>query len=103
MQQLFAGMSKLANTPAMIRKAMTGRPLDPVPFVWFYNAASDLVRDIGICAQLGSLGCIFAGPSSLYVVPAAALDIPPAKCPKVGQTENKELENQMNKKHVQTE
>eukprot|EP00957_Ditylum_brightwellii_P026952 2037254-Ditylum_brightwellii.AAC.1 len=32
MQRLFGGMSKLANTPAVIQKTMTGRPLDPAPF-----------------------------------------------------------------------
>eukprot|EP00957_Ditylum_brightwellii_P138096 10527661-Ditylum_brightwellii.AAC.1 len=72
MQWLFGSMSKLANTPAVIQKVMTGRPLDPTPFVRLYNAASDLVRDIEVCAQLGSLGQIFAEPFSLYVVPTAA-------------------------------
>eukprot|EP00957_Ditylum_brightwellii_P002192 168198-Ditylum_brightwellii.AAC.1 len=82
MQRLFAGMSKLANTPALIRKVMAGRPLDPVPFVHLYNTASDLVRDIKVCAQLESLGQMFAKPSSLYVVPTAAQGTPPTKRPK---------------------
>eukprot|EP00957_Ditylum_brightwellii_P019573 1476093-Ditylum_brightwellii.AAC.1 len=101
MRWLFSGMSKLANTSAVIRKAMTGRPLNPAPFVWLYNAASDLVRDIEVCAQLRSLGQIFAEPSSLYVAPAATPSTPPAKHPKVGQTKDKELENQRKKKQAQ--
>eukprot|EP00957_Ditylum_brightwellii_P175722 13379882-Ditylum_brightwellii.AAC.1 len=32
MQWLFGGMSKLTNTPAVIQKAMAGKPLDPAPF-----------------------------------------------------------------------
>eukprot|EP00957_Ditylum_brightwellii_P056043 4247266-Ditylum_brightwellii.AAC.1 len=32
MQRLFGDMSKLANTLAVIQKAMAGRPLDPAPF-----------------------------------------------------------------------
>eukprot|EP00957_Ditylum_brightwellii_P108862 8303969-Ditylum_brightwellii.AAC.1 len=103
MQQLFAGMSKLPNTLAMIRKTMAGRPFGPAPFVRLYNAASELVRDIEVCTQLRSLGQIFAEPSSLYVVPATAPSTPPAKCPKVGQTKNKELENQRKKKQTQKE
>eukprot|EP00957_Ditylum_brightwellii_P129666 9891273-Ditylum_brightwellii.AAC.2 len=77
---------------------MTERPLDPAPFVHLYNAASDLIRDIEICTQLGSLGQIFAEPSSLYVAPAATPDIPPANHPKVRPTETKESENQWKKK-----
>eukprot|EP00957_Ditylum_brightwellii_P079260 6027387-Ditylum_brightwellii.AAC.1 len=103
MQQLFAGMDKLANTPALLRKAMTRRHLDPVPFVHLYNAASDLVRDIEVCAQLRSRGQIFADPSSLYVAPAATPGIPPARHPETGETENKESENQRKKKQTQKE
>eukprot|EP00957_Ditylum_brightwellii_P153516 11684233-Ditylum_brightwellii.AAC.1 len=58
---------------------MTGRPLDLAPFVHLYNAASDLVREIKVCVQLGSMGQIFAEPSSLYVAPNAAPDTPPTK------------------------
>eukprot|EP00957_Ditylum_brightwellii_P031598 2396011-Ditylum_brightwellii.AAC.1 len=61
---------------------MAGRPLDPAPFVPLYNAASDLVRDIEVCAQLGSLRQIFAESSSLYIAPTATPDIPPTKRPK---------------------
>eukprot|EP00957_Ditylum_brightwellii_P081369 6189276-Ditylum_brightwellii.AAC.1 len=82
---------------------MTGRPLDPVPFVHLYIAASDLVRDIKVCAQLGSLGQIFAEPSSLCIMPAAAPDIPPSEHLKVGLTETKESENQRKKKQAQKE
>eukprot|EP00957_Ditylum_brightwellii_P000102 7556-Ditylum_brightwellii.AAC.2 len=103
MQWLFGVMSKLANTPAVIWKAMAGRPLDLAPFVYLYNAASDLIRDIEVCAQLGSLGQIFAEPSSLYVAPTAAPDIHLAKCLKVGPSETKELENQRKKKQAQKE
>eukprot|EP00957_Ditylum_brightwellii_P073860 5611927-Ditylum_brightwellii.AAC.1 len=46
MQWLFSDMSKLANTLAVIQKAIAGTPLDPAPFVCLYNTASDLVRDI---------------------------------------------------------
>eukprot|EP00957_Ditylum_brightwellii_P059059 4479646-Ditylum_brightwellii.AAC.1 len=70
MQWLFTGMTKLANTPALIRKAMAGRPLDPAPLLHSYNAASDLIRGIEVCDQLGRLGQIFAKPSSLSVAPA---------------------------------
>eukprot|EP00957_Ditylum_brightwellii_P167257 12732285-Ditylum_brightwellii.AAC.1 len=103
MQRLFASISKLANTPAVIRKAMAGRPLDPAPFVQLYNAASDLVRDIKVCTQLGSLGQIFAEPSSLCVALTPAPRTPPAKCPKVGQTKNNNSENQRKKKQAQKE
>eukprot|EP00957_Ditylum_brightwellii_P139984 10666809-Ditylum_brightwellii.AAC.1 len=82
---------------------MVERPLDPAPFVHLYDAASDLVRDIEVCAQLGSLGKIFAEPSSLYVAPTAAPDIPPAKRPKDGPSETKESKNQWKKKQVQKE
>eukprot|EP00957_Ditylum_brightwellii_P076126 5787162-Ditylum_brightwellii.AAC.1 len=61
---------------------MAGRPLDPAPFVCLYNVASELVRDIEVCAQFGSLGQIFVEPSSLYVTSTAAPDIHPAKCAK---------------------
>eukprot|EP00957_Ditylum_brightwellii_P147549 11236518-Ditylum_brightwellii.AAC.3 len=100
-QQMFAGMSKFANTPALIRKVMAERLLDPAPFVHLYNAASDLARDIEVCTQLGSLGQIFAKPSSLYVTPAVAPGILPARCPMIGAMENKESENQRKKKQAQ--
>eukprot|EP00957_Ditylum_brightwellii_P079808 6069619-Ditylum_brightwellii.AAC.1 len=103
MQQLFSGTSKLANNPAVIPKAMAGRPLHPAPFVCLYNAASDLVKNIKACAQLGSLGQIFAKLSSLYAGPTAASDIHPAKHPKVGPSETEESENQQKKKQVQKE
>eukprot|EP00957_Ditylum_brightwellii_P206619 15349235-Ditylum_brightwellii.AAC.1 len=77
---------------------MAGRPLDPALFVHLYNTASDLVRDIDVCDQLGSLGQIFAENSSLYVAPTAAPDIPPTKRLKVGPSETKELKNQQKKK-----
>eukprot|EP00957_Ditylum_brightwellii_P022085 1665989-Ditylum_brightwellii.AAC.1 len=103
MQQLFADMSKLANTPAVIRRAMAGRPLDPATFVQLYNAASDHVRDIEVCAQLGSLGQIFTELSSLYVAPAAAPGTLPTKHLKIGTAENKESKNQRKKKQAQKE
>eukprot|EP00957_Ditylum_brightwellii_P047749 3627232-Ditylum_brightwellii.AAC.1 len=103
MQQLFAGMSKLANTPALIRKAVAGRPLDPAPFVHLYNVASDLVRDTKVCTQLGSLVQIFAKPSSLYIAPDATPGTLPAKHSKTGATENKESKNQRKKKQAQKE
>eukprot|EP00957_Ditylum_brightwellii_P112971 8614825-Ditylum_brightwellii.AAC.1 len=82
---------------------MAGKPLDPDPFVRLYNAASDLVRDIEVCAQLGSLGQILAEPSSLYVAPTAASDNHPAKRPKVGPLESEESENQQKQKQAQRE
>eukprot|EP00957_Ditylum_brightwellii_P091572 6972541-Ditylum_brightwellii.AAC.1 len=103
MQQLFASMRKLANTPAVVQKVMAGKPLDPAPFVPMYNAASDLVRAINVSTQLGSLQQIIAGPSSLYVAPAAAPDIPPTKHLNVVPTETKESENQRKKKQAQKE
>eukprot|EP00957_Ditylum_brightwellii_P097734 7442837-Ditylum_brightwellii.AAC.1 len=103
MQWLFEGTRKLSNTPALIRKATTGRHLDPVPFVHLYNAASDFVRDIEICAQLRSLGHIFAKPSFLYIMPAATPSTPSTKHPKTGAMENKESENQRKKKQTQKE
>eukprot|EP00957_Ditylum_brightwellii_P012550 948271-Ditylum_brightwellii.AAC.1 len=45
-KQLLAGIIKLANTLALIKQAMSGKPLDPVPFKHLYNVYSDLVRDI---------------------------------------------------------
>eukprot|EP00957_Ditylum_brightwellii_P057191 4333386-Ditylum_brightwellii.AAC.1 len=77
---------------------MAGRPLDPAPFFHSYNTASDLVRKIEVCTQLGSLGQIFTGPSSLYVVPAATSSIPFVECPRAGATENEESKNQQKKK-----
>eukprot|EP00957_Ditylum_brightwellii_P022121 1669062-Ditylum_brightwellii.AAC.1 len=103
MQQLFVGMSKLANTPAVIRKAMAEKPLDSASFVRLYNAASDLFRDIEVCAQLGSFGQIFAEPFFLYVAPAAAPGIHPTKHLKIGTAENKESESQRKKKQAQKE
>eukprot|EP00957_Ditylum_brightwellii_P134377 10244558-Ditylum_brightwellii.AAC.1 len=49
---------------------MAGQPLDPAPFVRISTAASDLIQDIEVCTQLGSLSQIFAAPSVLYVTPA---------------------------------
>eukprot|EP00957_Ditylum_brightwellii_P018257 1375188-Ditylum_brightwellii.AAC.1 len=82
---------------------MAGRPLDPVPFVYLYNAASDLIKGIEVCAQLGSLGQIFVEPSSLYIVPAATPSTPPANGLKSGAADNEELENQRKKKQAQNE
>eukprot|EP00957_Ditylum_brightwellii_P172849 13158696-Ditylum_brightwellii.AAC.1 len=65
-----SGLSKLANTPALIRQVMVGQSLDPAPFVCIFNAASDLIRNIEIRTQLGSLGQIFAASSVLYIKPA---------------------------------
>eukprot|EP00957_Ditylum_brightwellii_P094969 7232247-Ditylum_brightwellii.AAC.1 len=61
-----SGLSKLANTPALIHQVLAGRPLDLAPFVRIANAEADLIQDIEICTQLGSLGQIFAEPSVLY-------------------------------------
>eukprot|EP00957_Ditylum_brightwellii_P164375 12514263-Ditylum_brightwellii.AAC.1 len=69
LQRIMSGLSKLANTPALIRQVMAGQPLDPAPFVRISDAASDLIHDIEICTQLGSLGQIFAAPSVLYIQP----------------------------------
>ena len=69
LQGIMSGLSKLANTPALIRQVMVGQPLDPAPFMRIPNAASDLIQDIEICTQLGSLGQIFAAPSVLYIKP----------------------------------
>eukprot|EP00957_Ditylum_brightwellii_P010470 793096-Ditylum_brightwellii.AAC.1 len=80
---------------------MAGRPLYPVSFLHLYKAASNLARDIKVCAQLGSLGQIFAEPSSLYVAAATTLITPPTKHPKTGATENEESENQRKKKQAQ--
>eukprot|EP00957_Ditylum_brightwellii_P171808 13079213-Ditylum_brightwellii.AAC.1 len=63
------GLSKLANTPALIRQVMASQPLDPALFVRISNAASDLIQDIEVCTQLGSLGQTFAAPSVLYMTP----------------------------------
>eukprot|EP00957_Ditylum_brightwellii_P042971 3254889-Ditylum_brightwellii.AAC.1 len=103
MQRLFNVMSNLANTPAMIQKAMAGRPLDPAPFMHLYNSASDLVRDIKVCSPLGILGQIFTEPSSLYIALVAAPDIPPTKRLKAEPTETKESENKRKKKQAQKE
>eukprot|EP00957_Ditylum_brightwellii_P006788 514995-Ditylum_brightwellii.AAC.2 len=64
---------------------MAGRLLDPAPFIHLYNDATDLVRGIEFCDQLGSLGQIFAEPSFLYVTLTATPDSHPAKHPKIGQ------------------
>eukprot|EP00957_Ditylum_brightwellii_P183306 13962812-Ditylum_brightwellii.AAC.1 len=82
---------------------MTGRPLDPAPFVYLYNAVSNLVRDIEVCTQLRSLGQIFTKPSSLYIAPAATPGTPPTKHLKIGAIETKESENQRKKKQAQKE
>eukprot|EP00957_Ditylum_brightwellii_P017818 1341470-Ditylum_brightwellii.AAC.1 len=96
-------MNKLANMPALVQKAMTGKTLDPAPFLHLYNTAFDLVRDIKVCDQLGRLGQIFAEPSSLYAAPAATSSTPPAKRPRSGATDNEESENQGKKKWTQQE
>eukprot|EP00957_Ditylum_brightwellii_P200488 15284132-Ditylum_brightwellii.AAC.1 len=56
LQQIMPGLSKLANTPALISQVLAGRPLDPAPFVHIANADVDLIQDIEICTLLGSLG-----------------------------------------------
>ena len=76
-----SGLSKLANTPALIQQVMAGQPLDPAPFVRISNAASDLIQDIEVCTQLGSLGQIFAAPSVLYVKPTPKPTPTPATAP----------------------
>eukprot|EP00957_Ditylum_brightwellii_P146086 11123511-Ditylum_brightwellii.AAC.1 len=65
-----SGLSKLANTPALIQQVMVGQPLDPAPFMRISNVASGLICNIESCTQLGSLGQIFAAPSVLYIKPA---------------------------------
>eukprot|EP00957_Ditylum_brightwellii_P013964 1053698-Ditylum_brightwellii.AAC.1 len=81
LQQIMSGLSKLANTPALIRQVMAGQPLDPAPFVCIFNAASDLIHDIEICTQLGRLGQILAAPSVLYIKPAPKPIPAPATMP----------------------
>eukprot|EP00957_Ditylum_brightwellii_P206132 15346965-Ditylum_brightwellii.AAC.1 len=103
MQHLLARMSMLANMPAMIQKVMTGKSLDPAPFLCLCNAASDFIRDIEVCTQLDSLDQIFAEPSSLYVAPDNVPSTTPTKHPKPGTTENKESGNQRKKKKLQQE
>eukprot|EP00957_Ditylum_brightwellii_P148567 11312397-Ditylum_brightwellii.AAC.1 len=76
-----SGLSKLANTPALIRQVMAGQPLDPAPFVHISNAASDLIHIIEICTQLGSLGQISAAPSVLYIKPTPKPMPAPATMP----------------------
>eukprot|EP00957_Ditylum_brightwellii_P189047 14391363-Ditylum_brightwellii.AAC.1 len=91
-----SGLSKLANTPALIRQVMTGQSLDPAPFVRISNAASDLICVIESCTQLGSLGQIFAAPSVLYIKPALkpipAPAMMPNKCPRPSLTQNDDPE-----------
>ena len=81
LQRIMSGLSKLANTPALIRQVMAGQPLDPAPFVRISNAASDLICNIEICTQLGSLGQIFATPSVLYIKPTPKPMPTPATAP----------------------
>eukprot|EP00957_Ditylum_brightwellii_P028008 2115129-Ditylum_brightwellii.AAC.1 len=75
---------------------MVGQPLDPAPFVHISNAVADLIRDIEVCSQLGSLGQIFAEPSALYVKPALKpIPMPavtPEKCPRLSPAQNNESE-----------
>eukprot|EP00957_Ditylum_brightwellii_P084985 6462445-Ditylum_brightwellii.AAC.1 len=52
LHQIMSGLSKLSNTPTLICQLLTGRPLDPSPFVRISNAAVDLICDIEICTQL---------------------------------------------------
>eukprot|EP00957_Ditylum_brightwellii_P211239 15365939-Ditylum_brightwellii.AAC.2 len=60
-----SGLRKLENTLALIHQFLAGRPLDPAPFACISNVTADLICDIKICNQLGSLGQIFAEPSVL--------------------------------------
>eukprot|EP00957_Ditylum_brightwellii_P129152 9851194-Ditylum_brightwellii.AAC.1 len=46
LQRIMLGLSKLANTPALIRQVTAGQPLDPALFVRISNAASDLIWNI---------------------------------------------------------
>eukprot|EP00957_Ditylum_brightwellii_P043159 3270788-Ditylum_brightwellii.AAC.1 len=75
---------------------MAGQPLDPTPFVHISNAASDLISDIEICTQLGSLGQIFAAPSVLYIKPTPkpmpAPAMTPDKRPRLSLTQNDDPE-----------
>eukprot|EP00957_Ditylum_brightwellii_P132083 10070502-Ditylum_brightwellii.AAC.1 len=76
-----SGLSKLSNTPALIRQVLAGRLLDPAPFVQISNAAADLICDIEICTQLGSLDQIFAEPSVLYKKPTPKPERMPTTTP----------------------
>eukprot|EP00957_Ditylum_brightwellii_P024781 1872383-Ditylum_brightwellii.AAC.2 len=80
---------------------MAGKPLDPAPFVHISSAASDLVCNIEICTQLGSLGQIFAAPSVLYIEPTPKPTPTPAtmpdKHPRPSLTQNDDPE--LAKKH----
>eukprot|EP00957_Ditylum_brightwellii_P048901 3710240-Ditylum_brightwellii.AAC.1 len=100
-----SGLSKLANTPALIQQVMTGQPLDPATFVRISNAASDLICDIEICTQLGSLDQIYAAPSVLYVKPTPKPMHTPAttpnKCPRPSLTQNDDPE--LARKHKKDE
>eukprot|EP00957_Ditylum_brightwellii_P118806 9061604-Ditylum_brightwellii.AAC.1 len=60
---------------------MAGQPLDPTPFVRISNAASDLICNIEVCTQLGSLGQIIAAPSVLYIKPDPKPTLAPATMP----------------------
>eukprot|EP00957_Ditylum_brightwellii_P161940 12329961-Ditylum_brightwellii.AAC.1 len=40
LQWIISGLSKLANTPTLIRQVLAGRPLDTAPFVRISNAAA---------------------------------------------------------------
>eukprot|EP00957_Ditylum_brightwellii_P087006 6622932-Ditylum_brightwellii.AAC.1 len=75
---------------------MAGQPLDAAPFVRISNAASDLIHDIGICTQLGSLGQMFAAPSVLYIKPTPKpMPMPatmPNKRPRPSLTQNDDPE-----------
>eukprot|EP00957_Ditylum_brightwellii_P175201 13338805-Ditylum_brightwellii.AAC.1 len=76
-----SGLNKLANTPALIRQVMAGQSLDPAPFVRISNASSDLICDIEICTQLGSMGQIFAAPTVLCIKPTPKPMPTPATMP----------------------
>eukprot|EP00957_Ditylum_brightwellii_P175102 13332168-Ditylum_brightwellii.AAC.1 len=76
---------------------MTWKLLDPTPFLCISNEEAELIRDIKICTQLGSLGQIFAEPTSLYIKPVPAPPTTPAKCPTSHLSESTDADFQKKK------
>eukprot|EP00957_Ditylum_brightwellii_P048623 3689666-Ditylum_brightwellii.AAC.1 len=46
LQQIMSGLSKLANTPALICQVLAERPLGPASFVRITNAVADLIQSL---------------------------------------------------------
>eukprot|EP00957_Ditylum_brightwellii_P086091 6550459-Ditylum_brightwellii.AAC.1 len=76
---------QVGQHPCLDQTSYGGPTSGPFPFCEHFQCSIRLICDIEICAQLGSLGQIFAAPSVLYIKPA------PKSMPTTATTPDKHL------------